>query len=127
MSLALGNKTSKVAYINARCQLVAGKKESEAIGTRYINSKGVEVPYSKSDLTCDLARGTLHTGPRRRQSYPAKGTNSQRERHIGEFHYQEAEAGEEEACCKGSQGLRKETQDGKQCIKWSAKRQKCRI
>jgi hypothetical protein len=59
MALVLGPKKSKVAYLNERCSLVAGKTADEAIGMMVPDSKGGKSKYSNGDLQYDIKSGRL--------------------------------------------------------------------
>jgi hypothetical protein len=62
MSIDLGHKRSKVAYLNERCEIIAGKTMQEAVGTLVPNSKGGRSKYTNGDLQYDLKAGRLTQG-----------------------------------------------------------------
>jgi hypothetical protein len=81
MALVLGQKRSKVEYINERCAMVANKTAEEAVGTMVPNKKGAYVRYSSADLQYDIKGGRLS----RMEITPAMGGASKTKSRTSSF------------------------------------------
>ena len=57
--LTRGHRTSKAAYLEARCASVVGKTVSEALQTEVGGPDATMRKYRRADLEYDLARGLL--------------------------------------------------------------------